>query len=163
LVHQASSRNSLAQARELWHDYTDRAQHERLMHVLTERLGHQLLAMVEQAKITCSESHRPSPINLAELNQSGALTKVNAELDPTILQQILLKPLRAITDCARQCVFNAGLLQPEVIYLTGGSSALRPLVDQLTNAFPEARMVHGDRFGGVANGLAWAAKSGAPG
>ncbi|TXT39849.1 MAG: putative chaperone protein [Comamonadaceae bacterium] len=157
LVHHTSSRKSLAEARDLWHDYSDRAQHQRLMHVLTERLGHQLLSMVELAKIACSENHSHSAINLGELNQSEALAKVSAVLDPINLQQVLSKPLSAITDCARECVAASGLQQPEVIYLTGGSSALSPLVDQLKTAFPNANMVHGDRFGGVANGLAWAA------
>ncbi len=161
LVYHTSSRKSLAEARELWHNYTDQAQHQRLMHVLTERLGHQLLAMVEQAKIACSENHNRSPINLDELNLNGTLAEVRAELDPTSVQQVLIKPLSAITDCARECVAASGLQQPDVIYLTGGSSALSPLVDQLTAVFPHAHMVHGDRFGGVANGLAWAAHSGA--
>nr|WP_319564242.1 Hsp70 family protein [uncultured Rhodoferax sp.] len=161
LVYHTSSRKSLAEARELWHNYTDQAQHQRLMHVLTERLGHQLLAMVEQAKIACSENHNRSPINLNELNLNGTLAEVRAELDPASVQQVLIKPLSAITDCARECVAASGLQQPDVIYLTGGSSALSPLVDQLTAVFPHAHMVHGDRFGGVANGLAWAAHSGA--
>ncbi|BCO29242.1 chaperone protein HscA [Rhodoferax lithotrophicus] len=162
LVYHTSSRKSLAEARELWHNYTDQAQHQRLMHVLTERLGHQLLAMVELAKISCSESHRNSPINLSGLSMSSLPTEATAVLDPPTLQQVLQKPLSAITACACQCVAASGLQQPEVIYLTGGSSALSPLVDQLTNAFPHARIVHGDRFGGVANGLAWAAQCDTP-
>ena len=55
------------------------------------------------------------------------------------------------------CVQAASLSQVEVVYLTGGSSALLPLVDALQAVFPKATMVHGDRFGGVASGLAWAA------
>ena len=44
----------------------------------------------------------------------------------------------------------------DVVYLTGGSSALTPLVDALKVAFPDASLVKGARFGGVAAGLAWA-------
>lgn len=157
LVHHASSRKSLAEARNLWRDYTDQAQHQRLLHVLTERLGHQLLAEVEAAKIACSENHSSQPINLTGLHLPGA-TAALAELSPATLHGLLCAQLAAITQCARQCVADAGLAQPTTLYLTGGSSALKPLVDELQAAFPKAHLVHGDRFGGVASGLAWAAQ-----
>jgi len=44
----------------------------------------------------------------------------------------------------------------DAVYLTGGSSALRPLVDALRLAMPQATLVEGNRFGGVAAGLAYA-------
>jgi hypothetical chaperone protein len=44
----------------------------------------------------------------------------------------------------------------DVVYLTGGSSALQPLMDALQAALPGATLVPGDRFGGVAAGLAYA-------
>ncbi len=157
LVHHASSRQRLAEARELWRDYTDQAQHQRLLHVLTERLGHQLLGAVEAAKIACSEQHHSQLIDLSCLQWPGHAETGVAALSPTTLHHLLHNPISAITACARQCVTDAGLLQPATLYLTGGSSALSPLVDALQTAFPQARLVHGDRFGGVASGLAWAA------
>lgn len=159
LVHHASNRKSLAEARALWRDYSDLAQHRRLLHVLTERLGHQLLAEVEVAKIACSAHHSSQPIELSCLHLPTCATAAQAELSPTAMYRLLQAPLGAITACARQCVTDAGLLQPEVIYLTGGSSSLSPLVDELQAAFPDAQLVQGDRFGGVASGLAWAARS----
>ncbi len=157
LVHHASSRKSLAEARGLWRDYTDQAQHQRLLHVLTERLGHHLLAVVEAAKIACSESQHSQPINLTSLHLPSA-TAARAELSPATLHDLLRTQLAAITACARQCVADAGLAHPTTLYLTGGSSALSPLVHELQAAFPHAHLVHGDRFGGVASGLAWAAQ-----
>jgi hypothetical chaperone protein len=74
------------------------------------------------------------------------------------LHSQLRAQLASITQCARQCVTDAGLAQPGTLYLTGGSSALSPLIVELQAAFPDAHLVHGDRFGGVANGLAWAAQ-----
>ena len=44
----------------------------------------------------------------------------------------------------------------DVVYLTGGSSALQPLMDALQAAMPCATLMPGDRFGGVAAGLAYA-------
>jgi hypothetical chaperone protein len=157
LVHHASSRKSLAEARELWRDYTDITQHHRLLQVLTERLGHQLLAEVEAAKIACSQTHSPQAIDLTCLHLPTGTQAVAGMVHPAMLHDLLHSQLTAITQCARQCVADAGLAQPEVLYLTGGSSALAPLVDELQAAFPQARLVKGDRFGGVASGLAWAA------
>jgi len=44
----------------------------------------------------------------------------------------------------------------DAVYLTGGSSALRPLMHALRTAMPGATVVEGNRFGGVAAGLAYA-------
>ena len=41
------------------------------------------------------------------------------------------------------------------IYLTGGSSALRPFQQALRSAFAHCELVEGDLFGGVASGLAY--------
>ena len=59
--------------------------------------------------------------------------------------------------CARDCVAQAGLAHTglDAVYLTGGSSALRPFQQALSAAFAEVPMVEGDLFGGVASGLAY--------
>ena len=61
-----------------------------------------------------------------------------------------------MVQCAQQCVQQAGLNGVDAVYLTGGSSALRPLIDALRTAMPGAALVEGNRFGGVAAGLALA-------
>jgi hypothetical chaperone protein len=43
----------------------------------------------------------------------------------------------------------------DAIYLTGGSSALRPFQLALQDAFKGVPLVEGDLFGGVASGLAY--------
>ncbi|MDP2875685.1 MAG: hypothetical protein Q8O00_05830 [Holophaga sp.] len=50
----------------------------------------------------------------------------------------------------------AGLNDVDAVYLTGGSSALLTLIETLRRAMPQATLVEGNRFGGVAAGLAWA-------
>ena len=59
--------------------------------------------------------------------------------------------------CAQDCVQAAGLETRDLdaIYLTGGSSALRPYQQVLQAAFPGVAMVEGDLFGGVAAGLVY--------
>lgn len=59
-----------------------------------------------------------------------------------------------VVQCALTCVQAAGLSTVDRVYLTGGSSALRPLVEALRAALPRAELVEGNRFGGVAAGLA---------
>jgi hypothetical chaperone protein len=151
LIHHAYSRKSLHNAAELWRLYTDRSLHERLLRVLKERLGHQILAQVETAKIACSVSAATVDIDLDCLE-----TQLGATLSPEHMRTLLQSQLAAIVQCAQQCVAQAKATSLDVVYLTGGSSALEPLVSALQVAFPGAAMVKGDRFGGVAAGLAWA-------
>ena len=151
LIHHAYSRKSLHQAHELWRSYADLALHQRLLHVLQARQGHQILAGVEAAKIACSMSGAGADIDLGCIEE-----RLGALLSPEHMRQLLQQQLNAIVLCAQQCVRASGQQTLDAIYLTGGSSALTPLVDGLQLAFPAADMVKGDRFGGVAAGLAWA-------
>jgi hypothetical chaperone protein len=68
------------------------------------------------------------------------------------LQQALVQ----VVACAQLCVQHSGLNAVDAVYLTGGSSALRPLVEALRAAMPSATLVEGNRFGGVAAGLGYA-------
>jgi len=62
-----------------------------------------------------------------------------------------------VVACARDCVQRASLTDGalDAIYLTGGSSALRPFQSALQAEFPGVSLVEGDLFGGVAAGLAY--------
>ena len=77
-------------------------------------------------------------------------------LSPATLLELLQQQTSAIVQCAQRCVLASGTQALDAVYLTGGSSGLTPLVEALELAFPGADMVQGDRFGGVAAGLAWA-------
>ncbi|RYF33720.1 MAG: heat-shock protein, partial [Comamonadaceae bacterium] len=46
----------------------------------------------------------------------------------------------------------------DAVYLTGGSSALRPFQHALRKSFSGVPLVEGDLFGGVAAGLACASR-----
>ena len=150
LIHHAYARKSVHHAQELWTDYTDIALHKRLMQVLNEHHGHRLLAHVEAAKIACSVTNADTAIDVACIGED-----LQARLSPAALEQALHAQLEKIVACAQQCVSAAGLASVDAVYLTGGSSALRPLMDALQRVFPAASMVQGDLFGGVAAGLAY--------
>lgn len=155
LIHHAYSRKNMHFARELWTSYTDQTLHARLMQVLEGHHGHRLLASVEAAKIACSISHDSTAVDLAFLDAS--LAPANAPvITPHSMGEALAQSLDQVVQCALQCVQASGLTAVDVVYLTGGSSALQPLMDALQTALPGATLVPGDRFGGVAAGLAYA-------
>jgi len=149
LIHQSYSRRSLHDAGELWQAYTNRALHARLMRVLQAREGHRILSEVETAKIACSNAGGAAVLDLDCIERGLAAT-----LTPQGLDEALRDRLALIVDCARACVLAAGIQQPDVVYLTGGSSALAPLGAAFEAAFPGSDTVTGDRFGSVASGLA---------
>lgn len=151
LIHHAYTRKSMHFARELWTSYADLALHARLMQVLQGHHGHRILAGVEAAKIACSVTHGSAAVDLGFLD-----TPLAPAITPHSMGEALAQSLAQVVQCALQCVQASGLAAVDVVYLTGGSSALQPLVDALQTALPGAALVQGDRFGGVAAGLAYA-------
>ena len=151
LIHQAYTRRALHFARELRPSYADPVLHQRLMQALDGQHGHRLLAAVEVAKIACSESGQMAPITLDFLGDG-----LSASIDARRLQDALQHSVTQVVQCAQACITVAGQTSVDAVYLTGGSSALRPLVDALRKAMPQAQLVEGNRFGGVAAGLAYA-------
>jgi len=151
LIHQAYTRKAMHFAKELWTDYTDQALHRRLMDALEEQHGHRMLASVEAAKIACSISGDSAVVNLDFLDRT-----LHPTIDAQSMEQTLHDSIHQVVQCAQACVAAAGLQGVDAVYLTGGSSALRTLIEALRQAMPNATLVEGNRFGGVAAGLAWA-------
>lgn len=151
LIHQSYTRKAMHFAKELWSDYADLALHTRLMCVLQEQYGHRILAEVETAKISCSNSNQGSPIALDFLD-----AQLRCEIHAQGMAQALEQSIVQVLQCAQDCVLQSGLPSVQVVYLTGGSSAMRPLKLALGQAMPHATLVEGNRFGAVAAGLAYA-------
>ncbi|GAA4328469.1 Hsp70 family protein [Variovorax defluvii] len=145
---------ALRQVQELRVNYLDTRLHDRLMRVLEDRQGHRIASEVEDAKIRASMTNK-----VAEIDLSFAESYLNAMLTASDLDKHLAAPLDSVLACARDCVASAGLRgdRLDAIYLTGGSSALRPFQGALRHAFPGKELIEGDLFGGVASGLAYAA------
>ncbi len=143
---------AITQAQALRTNYSEPRLHQRLMHVLQQREGHRMAHEVELAKIRGSETDAATVVDLSFLEHG-----LNAALSPTHLQEHLATLLARTVACAKDCVQRAGLKQQDLgaVYLTGGSSALRPFQSALRTAFPGVDMVEGDLFGGVATGLAY--------
>jgi hypothetical chaperone protein len=119
------------------------------MHVVRERLGHQLAAQAEQAKVDAAER------GVAEVNLQAIEAQLHTELDGATFAKALDHDLDRITHCAQACVKAAGVSADAVqlVYFTGGSSRLKLLSERVARAFPKANTVHGDSFASVAKGL----------
>ena len=142
---------ALSQAQGLRVNYSDVGLHQRLMRVLQQRDGHRIAHEVEQAKIRCSQLDAGTVVDL-----SGVEPGLQASLSPHDMAEQLDSLLARTVQCAQECVLRAGATTSlDAIYLTGGSSALRPFQRALQAAFPGVPLVVGDLFGGVASGLAY--------
>jgi hypothetical chaperone protein len=152
LIHWQYLPRAISQAQALRVNYTDQHLHARLMEVLHQRHGHHMAHAVEQAKIACSQSGEGTTIDLSFV-EPGLMAPMGA----AELRNHLAVLLARTVACARECVRRAGLRDGvlDAIYLTGGSSALRPFQHALRAEFHGVPMVEGDLFGGVASGLAY--------
>lgn len=153
LIHWMTTPKMVRHVRQLRRDYADTRLHDRLMTVLEQHLGHRIASEVEQAKIRSSVSGGEATIDLSNVEAGLAATIL-----PDDLARDLAGLLEQVVDCAASCVQRAGL-QPgavDAIYLTGGSSALRPFQQLLRERFAGTEIVEGDLFGGVATGLSYA-------
>ena len=155
LIHQAYTRKALHFAKELWTDYVDQTLHARLMDALEGKHGHRMLSGVEAAKIACSVTGDDALVDLDFLGHGGS-EHLGATVTASTMTDTLQQAINQIVQCAQQCVQRSGLASVDTIYLTGGSSALRPLAEALRTAMPGATLVEGNRFSGVAAGLAYA-------
>ena len=129
--------------------YSDLQQHARLMTVLQAHLGHALIARAEAAKIAVAEGGSAT-IDLSLLEPGLALTMDEPEAIAAINTD-----LDRIAAAADQTLAQAGLARGRVdaLYFTGGSTGLKPLAERIAARFPAARVVRGDRFASVAQGL----------
>ena len=130
--------------------YGEAKHYERLMVVVNERLGHELMARAEQAKIEVADGGETRiDLGHTERHLAAALTEQQAvdaiEVD-----------IARIVGAAREAVTQAELQTSKIdaLYFTGGSTGLRLLANRIAAAFPTAQVVRGDRFASVATGLA---------
>jgi len=140
----------VAELRSMRGFYADVRQHERLMTVVEERLGHELAARAEDAKIAVAEGGHTT-IDLSHVERGLAV-----ELGEAQAVAALDADIERIVAAARETARQAGVAAEAIdaLYFTGGSTGLRLLAQRIAAAFPGARVVRGDRFASVASGLA---------
>jgi len=130
-------------------NYADLRHHTRLMKVVNDHLGHDLLGRAETAKIA-SAAGDEARIDLRLVERGLFVT-----MSPAQAQRALADDIGRIAAAALETVRLAGLQtdQIDALYFTGGSTGLHLLTDQLAAAFPEATALQGERLASVASGL----------
>ena len=149
LINTVYSPGRVAELRSMRAFYDNPVHHQRLMTVVTERLGHELAARAEAAKIAVAEGG-DTHIDLGHVER--ALGMAVTEHDAV---QAIEGDIAAIVNAAQVTATQAGL-KPEhinALYFTGGSTGLRLLAQRVAAAFPASTVVRGDRFASVATGL----------
>ena len=130
--------------------YASPRHHQRLLSVLTQRLGHGLIARAEAAKIEVAETAGRVTIDLAELEEGLQVIAQETDVIGAIDDD-----LDRIALAAEETLRQAGIAQERVtaLYFTGGSTGLPALAARIAQCFPAASVVRGDRFSSVATGL----------
>jgi hypothetical chaperone protein len=149
LINTVYSPGRVAELRSMRGFYGNPAHYERLMIVVTERLGHELAARAEQAKIdVAGGGDTRIDLSHTERNLSATLSEREAV-------EAIDADISRIVGAARDTVVQAGVDPSKVdaLYFTGGSTGLRLLADRIAAEFPAARTARGDRFASVATGL----------
>lgn len=149
LINTVYSPQRVAELRGLRGNYADTRHHDRLMTVVDERLGHELAARAEAAKIAVAEGGA-TRIDLSHVERGLGVDLAECEA-----VQAIGNDIDRIAAAATETVRRAGLApaQIDALYFTGGSTGLRLLAERIAAAFPSARPVRGDRFASVATGL----------
>ena len=119
------------------------------MHVIEQRLGHELLGRTEAAKIELSQRAN-AKLDLGAIEAGLTMDGTRDELI-----ELLSDMLARLVDVATATVSAAGLETADVstLYFTGGSSGMTALRDAFAKAYPDSRVVVGDLFGSVVSGL----------
>jgi len=149
LINTVYTPSRVAEFRRMRDWFADPAHHRRLMTVLDERLGHALAGAAEQAKIDVALEGRAT-IDLDSVER-GLQFDLGGERAAAAIEA----DLQRIADAALTTVRLAGVMPDsvDVLYFTGGSTGLQPLVDRIAAPFGAAEQVRGDRYASVAQGL----------
>ena len=150
LINTVYSPGRAAELRSMRGFYGNPRHYERLMIVIDERLGHELAARAESAKIAVAEGGD------TRIDLSHTEHRLGVDFSEREAVQAIEADIERIVDAARVTVAQAGLTpaQIDALYFTGGSTGFRLLAERIAAAFPAARTARGDRFASVATGLA---------
>jgi len=140
----------LSQVRGVLRDSAQPEKIERLLRVLEERKGHELLAGVEAAKIELSHA------DFAMLDLEDSVPGLSLKIARTELEAAVADSLARIRSRIGDVLRMAGLTEHSVsaVFLTGGATRMPSVRTAIAAAVPSARLIAGDAFGSVATGLA---------
>lgn len=123
---------------------------ERMIDVVANRQGHAAVGAVERAKIALTD----------ETESAIKLQLTDETLDLPVTRDQLNDAISATVDRVQNAVSEtlalAGIAPEQItaLFLTGGSSAIPLLRENVLHMLPAATVVEGDMFGSVGRGLA---------
>jgi hypothetical chaperone protein len=140
----------LTEVRGVLRDSAEPDKIDRLLRVLEQGKGHELLAGVESAKIELSRA------DLATLNLDDGVADICLEITRAELEAAVADSLQRIRSRIDDVLRMAGLTPGSVssLFLTGGATRMPSVRKCIAAAVPTARLIAGDAFGSVATGLA---------
>jgi hypothetical chaperone protein len=149
LINTVYAPNRVIELKHMVNMYADQRMHRRLVRVLERRLGHELAARAEGAKIDVALT------GSAAIDLSHVEVELTAHFDEPRQRVALADKMEKIVDAARETLRQAGLKGEDVgaLYFTGGSTGLDALTQAIGTTAPNARRVTGDRFASVVSGL----------
>jgi hypothetical chaperone protein len=149
LINTVYATGRVAELQQMKSFYADLRQHTRLMNVVRQRLGHALIGQAEAAKIAVADGG-DTRIDLSRIDTGLAVSVREADAI-----EALATDFDQIVRAANDTLALAGLRPAQVgaLYFTGGSTGLLPLAGRIAARFPLAKVVRGNRFSSVAQGL----------
>ncbi|MEE9333425.1 MAG: Hsp70 family protein [Granulosicoccaceae bacterium] len=154
-IHLLYDRRVLMELKNIRPVVSDKKRLDRLTELLIQRKGHQLASLVEKAKIELS-STTDATIDLESLFvDSPDTTITNCILTQSQLQEALTGDIENIFKTLQETLTQAGLTHQNIdtVFTTGGSTALPMVQACINSAFPNARLISGDLYNSVGNGL----------
>lgn len=126
----------------------------RLLSVIEHQAGHRVIGDVERAKIALSRDDKVV-LDLSYVESDLAIPMSQKNFETSIADLV-----RRVEECIAATVEDAAVAVERIdaVFLTGGSSMVRPIQASIRARFPTAEIVSGDVFGAVGKGLGLDAK-----
>jgi len=149
LINTVYTPNRIIELRQMINLYADIAMHRRLMTTVEKRLGHELAASAETAKIDVSQT------GTANIDLSMVEAGLAAHFDAEGQRKALANGMHRIVHAAQETLRLADLCADDIgaLYFTGGSTGFAALTDAIATVVPGAARITGDRFASVVTGL----------
>jgi len=140
----------LTEVRGVLRDSAEPEKIERLLRVLEQRKGHELLANVEATRIELSRAE------IATIDLDASIAGIAPEIARAELEAAVADSLQRIRSRIDHVLRMAGLTPDAIsaVFLTGGVTRMPSVQRSIAAAVPAARLIAGNVFGSVATGLA---------
>ncbi|MBC7622148.1 MAG: Hsp70 family protein [Aeromicrobium sp.] len=149
LINTVYTPNRLIELKQMASMFADQAMHRRLVTVVEKRLGHELAAKAETAKIDVAQT------GSAEIDLARVEIGLSVRFDAAQQRAALASEMARIVAAAEETLRLAGLAPDAIgaLYFTGGSTGFGALTDAIASVVPGAKRIAGDQFSSVVTGL----------